>query len=455
MSEKAPQPVSSDSEYKPKDWLKEHVDEKGLAPEAEDLLTKYSFDNNNTTEVSQAPESTEYTPQSAWLEKHLKDNQIDVSEADALAEKYYNKAPESENGQPAQTDYSPKSEWLENYIKEHPEYSQNELVDKYSNRDERMAVGPEAIKIASNPTVVPNEKQVVSTEDGGKSFSNDQGVLEDEIDLTPDVYTLGVNKINRNFDTHPLDNESEGEGLLSEHPESDSEPTPTPAPTPTTPEVIIPEKIPMIPPSPPNSRDAVPSTQEVSKEDLGVNSNIPEENNSLLGRIHRENRLTTEVVNDIKIDSEVGWFKSNFNKFKIKMGWFEDVSNFSDLNTEVKVDMMYDTFSNDNLIIRKKDEITRIDRKIRQEINNPANERLGRENVDRIDKSIEEAKARGDLNMVRTLTEARNTIVENVVNKRDQLQTEKNALNEQLRWYNERKISIMDNFIASSSVVNN
>jgi hypothetical protein len=213
----------------------------------------------------------------------------------------------------------------------------------------------------------------------------------------------------------------------------------TPPPLPR-PEVSMPERIPMNPPVIPGPENPIP------------NSNVPENDNSLLGKINRENRLTIEAGNSMDLGSEIGWLRSAFNKLSIKMGWTKDIVNYVKLNTIDKASMVFDTYGNDSLIIRKKREIARLDAVIQRETDNPTGERMARENANKIEESIREAEARGDQNMVRALILAKNDVVENGVNRRGHLQAERNALNEQLARYNERKISIVDNFIASTEI---
>jgi hypothetical protein len=359
----------------------------------------------------------------------------------------------------------------------------------------------------------------------------------EEINLDPkNVYDLQGRRVGGKFDTHPLDDESEGQGLLKEDSGggevlSDDEVVPpppmptkktgaTPPPIPKssgdTPPPLPPEKAAVTPPALPKTKEHIdlvtaypdhfgdfveavkdspllskktgatppplptsapmpemtpmgppplprPSTpaempamtplpEPIPSTAPGFNPGVPENDNSLLGRIDREHGQTIEAGNNMKLGAEINWLTSAFNKLKIKMGWSKDVVNHAKLNTIDKLTMGMENYTNDNLIIRKKSELARLDRTIQQEANNPTNERVARENVAKIDKSIEEARARGDQNMERTLIEARNGIVENAVKRRVNLQAERQVLAEQLARYNERKISIVDGFIANVEI---
>ena len=171
--------------------------------------------------------------------------------------------------------------------------------------------------------------------------------------------------------------------------------------------------------------------------------------NSLRGKIDAANWASEKAVNFDELGMEKGWTRSLLNKLRIKMGWSKDITNEIRLHTVNKVGMFFGNIINNRLIRRKTGEITRLDRKIQREAGNPLIDQLAKENIARMNDSIEMAKNNGDTNMVRILTERRDEMVERGTNRVETLKMERDSLANQLGRYNERKIAILDNFVAS------
>jgi hypothetical protein len=269
----------------------------------------------------------------------------------------------------------------------------------------------------------------------------------------------------------PLDKDSFGEGLLPEEevvvksspspkstptkstaPETESKPSSvSTSPESTTPEVEV-APVPKSVTLPESSEAESPKSPEsVSAEKTRVVDPrmAPEEDKSLRGRIDSANRASEKAVDFDELGREKGWFRSAFNKLSIKMGWSKDIVNQVRLSTVNKLGMGNDNFWNNRLINKKRREVSVLDRKISRENGNTKADRLAKENIERINKSIDEAVNSKDSNLVKILNDRRNEMIERGTSKKDQLETERNSLNSQLERYKDRKVAILDNFVAS------
>ncbi len=281
--------------------------------------------------------------------------------------------------------------------------------------------------LEEDKTKKPKETKT-PTEDGGG----------EDMYTPPNVWTGETPKLTQGFETAPLGPDSEGEGLLPE--DDGSGPKPKSPKSPKTPPENVPPEI----PPPANPESPTPKTPETPTPS-------PKERVSLLDRIEGANWDSEEAVNLAELGVETGWFKSALNKMSIKMGWSKDIVNYAELSTIDKLAMNYDNFWNDRLINKKRGEISRLDRRIRRESNSKT-ESIAKENLIKIDKSIEEARKSGNKNLEDILLATREKISTEVSNKRGRLEDEKNSLTSQLERYGERKVAILDNFVASVEI---
>jgi len=179
----------------------------------------------------------------------------------------------------------------------------------------------------------------------------------------------------------------------------------------------------------------------------------PRERNSIIDKIDDANWATDRRINLEEYGRERNWFRTAFNKLSIKMGWIKDIFNYGNSQTINKVAMGNDNYWNNRMINRKKEEISKVEGKIKKLAgNNNMEKKMSEENVRRVDSLIEEAKKRGDTGLMATLEETRSKLINETGAKRGQLELEKASLKSQLERYSERKVAILDNFVASVEI---
>lgn len=350
------------------------------------------------------------------LKRSQEDISLDVTPFPELEAK----SPSDNNEPLPQQEYKAPSEWLRRELDERPKDGDGpHWADKYytqppteqPQQQEYKAPSewlknyleehPEEKKLQSEkptpelepaPTPEPPKKPV-------EEKTLVEKLEEDEVSTPPNFWTGETPKPTQGFETAPLAPDSDGEKLLPE----DAEPRP------------------------------------------------PKERVSLFDKIEGANWDSEEAVNLAELGVETGWFKSAFNKISIKMGWSKDIVNYAQLSTVDKLSMNYNNFWNDRLINKKRGEVSRLDRRIRRESNSKT-ESVARENLIKIDKSIEEARKSGNKNLEDVLLATRGKISTEVSNKRGRLEDEKNSLTSQLERYGERKVAILDNFVASVEI---
>jgi len=148
--------------------------------------------------------------------------------------------------------------------------------------------------------------------------------------------------------------------------------------------------------------------------------------------------VQTEVT-----ERESGWFKSQINKLGKRMGWAEDIITYVKLNIADKLSMEKESSSEDKLISKKRDEISRIEEKIKKII---VEDKRKQENIEKIDRLIEEAQRtlNSELEAAHLREKER---LPKVGEKRGQLEEEKKFLTGQLERFGERKVGVLDKFV--------
>lgn len=159
--------------------------------------------------------------------------------------------------------------------------------------------------------------------------------------------------------------------------------------------------------------------------------------------------IDTRVLNNL--GSEKGVLASAFNRLKIKMGWLSDVAGYSKLNTVDKFKMYLGDKNNNEVIQKKKGEISQVEDKIKMNAEQDEKRKASAvENLDSINKTIEEARARGDAAMLAILEKTRDSMKnETSLSNTEALEATKKSLDTSLKSYQERKVIIVDNFVGN------
>ena len=173
---------------------------------------------------------------------------------------------------------------------------------------------------------------------------------------------------------------------------------------------------------------------------------------SLLANIERAQEVNRGIASN-KSNPESSWIRSVFNTLKMKMGWSGDVISFSNLGTEAKVSLAQEG-ANDVLIERKKGEVAHALRKL-QEAEIEDREGGGKLIVDdlaRLDKAIAEAERDKNEPLKQSLMRAKEGLESGPKAKKDLIESEKTSLQSQLERYKDRKVAIIEDFIAGCQI---
>lgn len=143
---------------------------------------------------------------------------------------------------------------------------------------------------------------------------------------------------------------------------------------------------------------------------------------------------------------------TKMEKFWNFFGYPKDNSkDYKELTKQEAGSVKKDDQDNDILIQKKKGEISQVEEKLRMNVEQDEKRKISAdENLASINKSIEEAKARGDDSMVELLEKTKNSMQEEEgLSNSDGLKKTKETLEASLKSYQERKVIIVDDFIGN------